>query len=109
VITQSLSNPTVRAAVAALQRGDHAAWAELFEPGAKLYDDGQARSLAEFRKHSLGHERFTSIDSISSNGLEVRGGFHSDRWGDFKTYFRFHLSATGKIQRLDIGQVLSRE
>jgi hypothetical protein len=34
----------------------------------------------------------------------VRGSFHSDRWGDFRTYFKFHPGADGKFTRLDIGQ-----
>jgi hypothetical protein len=52
----------------------------------------------------LGHERFTSIDKVGHGGLEVIGGFHSEHCGNFKTYFRFQLSAAGKIARLDIGQ-----
>jgi ketosteroid isomerase-like protein len=39
-----LKNPTVRAAIEALQRGDKQAWAALFEPDATLYDDGNPRS-----------------------------------------------------------------
>jgi len=34
----------------------------------------------------------------------VYGSFHSDRWGDFKTYCKFHLGADGKFAWLDIGQ-----
>ena len=41
---------------------------------------------------------------VENNELEVVGGFHSDQWGSFRSYFRFPLSATGKIVRLDIGQ-----
>ena len=52
----------------------------------------------------VGHECFTSIDHVAGGGLEVTGAFHSDEWGDFRTYFRFHLSPSGKIHRLDIGQ-----
>jgi hypothetical protein len=102
--TDALRNPTVKAALDSLQEGDRAAWSALFERGAKLYDDGNPRSLEKFTRDALGHERFTSIDSVGADGLEVIGGFHSDRWGNFKTYFRFHLSPTGKITRLDIGQ-----
>jgi hypothetical protein len=28
--------------------------------------------------------------------------YHSDKWGDFKTFWRFKL-ADGKIARLDVG------
>ena len=103
-ITSVLSNPTVKAAIEALQTGDRKAWSSLFEAGAKLYDDGTPRSLEKFTRDALGHERFTSIDGVENNGLELTGAFHSDQWGDFRTYFKFRLSASGKIERLDIGQ-----
>ena len=102
--TNALTNPTVKAAVEALQSGDRKAWSALFEPGAKLYDDGAPRSLEKFTRDALGHERFTSIDRVENNGLDLVGAFHSDQWGDFRTYFRFQLSPSGKIRRLEIGQ-----
>ena len=104
MITNALTNPTVKAAVEALQKGDRNAWSALFEPDARLYDDGAPRSLDKFTRDALGHERFTSIERVENNGLDLVGGFHSDQWGDFRTYFKFQLSLSGKIKRLDIGQ-----
>ncbi len=100
----ALTNPTVKAAIEALQKGDKAAWAALFTPDATMLDDGHPRNLKKFTQDALGHERFTSIDKIENNGLNLEGAFHSDTWGDFRTYFRFHLTADGKISRLDVGQ-----
>lgn len=102
--TDTLQQPTVRAAIEALQRADRSAWASLFEDGARLFDDGLPGDLARFTQEALGHERFESIDEVSADGLELRGMFHSDQWGDFRTYFRFTLAADGRIARLDIGQ-----
>jgi hypothetical protein len=99
-----LTNPTVRAAIEALQSGDKEAWASQFSADAKLFDDGELRSLAEFTQEALGRERFTSIDRLEGHGLHLIGRFHSDRWGDFSTYFIFKLGSDGKIERLDIGQ-----
>lgn len=99
----SVHEPTVRGAVDAFQRGDTEAWRALMAPGAQLYDDGHPRDLEVFTREALGHERFERLDHISADGLELRGPFHSDQWGDFRTYFRFTLS-DGKVQRLDIGQ-----
>jgi hypothetical protein len=62
------------------------------------------RPLQKFTDDALGHERFTSIERVENHGLDVIGAFHSDTWGDFRTYFRFRLSPAGKIDRLDIGQ-----
>ena len=103
-LTDVLTVPTVKAAIDALQRGDRKAWAELFEPGAKLLDDGEPRDLAAFIREAVGHERFTAIEEVEQHGLRVTGAFHSERWGDFRTYFQFHLSRNGKIAQLDIGQ-----
>jgi hypothetical protein len=102
--TDRLTEPTVRAAIDALQRGDRRSWVALFEADATLYDDGSPRSLEQFNREALGHERFVSIDAIGNRGLDLTGDFHSDQWGDFRAYFRFQLSAAGKIARLDIGQ-----
>ena len=102
--TDALTNLVIKAAIEALQNGDRKTWSALFEPDAELYDDGSPRSLKEFTRDAFGHERFTSIDRVENNGLHLTGAFHSDRWGDFHTYFRFQLSPAGKINRLDIGQ-----
>jgi hypothetical protein len=101
---ETLTNPTVKAAIDALQKADRLAWSSLFEPDAKLYDDGRPRSLEKFTRDALGHERFISIERAENDGLDLVGAFHSDKWGKFRTYFRFQLSADGKIKRLDIGQ-----
>jgi hypothetical protein len=105
MVPPALKNPTVKAAIDAFQQGDPGAWSALFEDGAQLFDDGKPRSLRDFTCDALGHERFTSVDRVSADGLEVVGDFHSEQWGDFRTYFRFHLGSAGKIHRLDIGQV----
>jgi hypothetical protein len=60
--------------------------------------------LKRFFEKALGHERFTSIDRVENGSMNIYGKFHSDQWGDFKTYFKFRLNAQGKIDRLEIGQ-----
>lgn len=102
--TDKLTNTTVKKAIDALQTADNKAWFALFTADAALYDDGNKMNFRSFFEKALGHERFTSIDKVENNGLDLYGKFHSDQWGDFKTYFRFHINAEGKINRLDIGQ-----
>jgi hypothetical protein len=102
--TDKLSNPVVKKAVNALQAADKETWFSLFTSDAALYDDGNKMNFHSFFEKAFGHERFTSIDKVEDKGLSVYGRFHSDQWGDFKTYFRFYLNEAGKISRLDIGQ-----
>lgn len=104
--TDALKNPIVKTAIEALQNGDQKAWSALFEPDAELYDDGSPRSLKEFTRDALGYERFTSVDRVENNGLELTGAFHSDQWGDFQTYFKFQLS---RLQVRSIDWILGRQ
>ncbi|MEO3405193.1 hypothetical protein AAFN85_14895 [Mucilaginibacter sp. CAU 1740] len=102
--TDPLKNTTVKKAIDAFQAGDKAAWFWLFTVDAQLFDDGNKIDFKGFSEEALGHEHFVSIDRIAQNGLHVYGRFHSDKWGDFKTYFKFVINPAGQITRLDIGQ-----
>jgi hypothetical protein len=101
-----LTQPTVRRAIEALQRGDQSDWRACFSAHPILTDDGAPRSFAVFTEDALGHERFTSIDAIENDGLHIWGNFHSDQWGDFRTFFKFQIAPDGKFERLDIGQAM---
>ncbi|MBS0028609.1 hypothetical protein ACTJJ0_19050 [Chitinophaga sp. 22321] len=102
--TDKLTNDVVKKAITALQANDKNAWFALFTDPAELFDDGNKTDFKTFSANALGHEHFTSIDKVENNGLDVYGKFHSDKWGDFKTYFKFRLDREGKINRLEIGQ-----
>jgi hypothetical protein len=102
--TDKITNPTVKKAIDALQSGDKKAWFDLFTDDAELFDDGNKINFKSFSEAALGHERFTSIDKVENNSLDLYGHFHSDKWGDFKTYFKFHINGNGKIDKLEIGQ-----
>jgi hypothetical protein len=81
-----LTNPRVREAIEALQAGNKTVWLSLFAANVKLSDDGSPRDFAAFSNEAIGHERFTSIDRVDNNGLDVYGGFHSDRWDDLDVF-----------------------
>lgn len=102
--TSKIENPVAAKAIDALQTADKTAWFALFASDAQLYDDGNKMNLRSFFEKAIGHEYFTSIDKVENNGLAVYGKFHSDTWGNFKTYFKFTITPQGKISRLDIGQ-----
>ena len=102
--TSKLTNETVKKAFDAWQNGDSKTFLSFFTTDAKLYDDGNPRDFLSFVKDACGHEKFTSIDKVENNGQDITGNFHTESWGDFKTYFKFQINAEGKINRLDIGQ-----
>jgi len=102
--TNKISNKTVKAAIEAWQQGNSELWLSLFTEDAKLLDDGKIRNFKEFSIKAIGHERFTSFYKVENDGLSIYGQFHSDTWGDFKTYFRFYINKEGQIYKLEIGQ-----
>ena len=102
--TRKLTNPLVRQAVDAWQDGNSEKWLSVFADNVQLLDDDSPRDFHKFSTQAIGHERFTSIDKVENNGQDIYGHFHSDTWGDFKTYFKFHINAAGKIYKLEIGQ-----
>ncbi|MBV6479196.1 MAG: hypothetical protein HGGPFJEG_01957 [Ignavibacteria bacterium] len=102
--TSKLTNSTVKKAFDAWQSGDSKTFLSYFTDDAELFDDGNQRDFQQFVKDACGHEKFISIDKVENNGLDILGQFHTESWGDFKTYFKFQLNNEGKINRLDIGQ-----
>lgn len=102
-----LTQPQVYAAVAAMNTGNREAWTALFAPDAVLTDDGNTRNFLQWSDSELfgkGKGRLTSIDRVEDNGCTIYGTFHSDQWGTFNTFFKFHVNTAGKIDRLDVGQ-----
>jgi len=99
-----IENPITRAAIEAWQKGDRLAWLSFFASDVRLLDDRHPRDFMKFSTDAIGHERFTSLDKIENKGMDIYGKFHSDTWGDFKTYFKFHLNKEGKCYLLEIGQ-----
>lgn len=102
--TAKITNEVVKKAITALQASDKKAWYALFASNVEMFDDGNKIDFKSFSESALSHEHFTSIDKVENNGLDVYGKFHSDKWGDFKTYFKFQVDKEGKIFRLEIGQ-----
>jgi len=100
----NLKNAEVKAAFQAWQNGDSKLFLSFFTNDAKLFDDGHSRDFQKFVKEACGHEKFTTIDKVENNGFDITGNFHTESWGDFKTYFKFHIDPSGKFNRLDIGQ-----
>jgi hypothetical protein len=99
-----IGDPTVRSAVLALNARDRKAWFELFSK-PEFSDDGIARDFAKwcdgelFGRHSA---RIMSIDRVEGGGLTFYARYHSDKWGDFQTFWKF-VVRDGKVTKLDVG------
>ena len=101
----AIRDPVVRSAVEALNGRDEKRWYGLFSEDASFSDDGIPRDLVAW----CGEELFgswraylVSIDMVEDAGLKFYAKYHSDKWGDFKTFWRFALEGS-KISRLDVG------
>lgn len=102
--TKKITNNIAKSALEAWQSGNSRLWISYFAENPKLLDDGNPRNFQDFSTNVIGHERFTSIDKVEDNGLSIYGYFHTEEWGDFKAYFKFHINQDGKIYLLEIGQ-----
>lgn len=102
--TDQLTNANVKDAFEAWQAGDNKTFLSMFTADAKLFDDDKPRDFQKFVEEACGHEQFTSIEEVGNGGKDITGNFHTESWGDFTTYFKFHPNAQGKFDRLDIGQ-----
>lgn len=98
-----ITNPTVRKAIDALQRGEVRGWLSLFVKNAVVYDHGNAMTAGEFIEKSAGREYFTRIDRADDTGLCVVGSYHTVQWGDFLVSFQFAVAGR-RICRLDVSQ-----
>lgn len=101
-----LQHPLVKAAITAMNSQDRAAWMQLFAENTVLTDDGNRQDFVHWSDHEIfGKDtgELRTVDRQEDGGLTVYGKFRSSRWGEFNTFFRFHVQ-DGKIIRLDVGQ-----
>ncbi len=101
----SISDPVVLSAIAALHERDKRRWFALFSEKARFSDDGVPRDLAKWCEEELFGRSLAyliAIDKVEDGGLTFYARYHSDKWGDFKTFWRFVVEK-GKISKLDVG------
>jgi len=101
----SIGNTVVRSAVVALNGRDRKSWFELFSAKPKFSDDGIPRDFAKWCEEELFGPSLAyliSIDKVEDGGDTFYARYHSDKWGDFKTFWRFVVE-DGRISKLDVG------
>ena len=107
----AIGNPVVKAAVEALNTKDKKGWFELFIANPQFSDDGVPRDLTEWCEEELfGSFRayIISVDKVEDGGLTFYARYHSDKWGDFKTFWKFKLR-DDKVAKLDVGATSYRD
>ncbi|MFD7586960.1 nuclear transport factor 2 family protein [Kitasatospora sp. NPDC059811] len=99
-----LSDPTVRAFVAAVNAGDRDAFLATLTPDATMSDDGSDRDLPQW----IDKEIFTvrgrmDVQTESDGGHALIANFTNDTWGEMRTAWRFTFTGP-KITRFETGQ-----
>lgn len=100
-----ITNGTIRKAIEALQAHDKDQWFSFFTENVVFTDDGKTLDFKSFFDNAIDKkEKFLSIDAVENNSKDIYGNFFAGQWGTFRVYFKFHVNAEGKFDRLDIGQ-----
>ncbi|MFF2353193.1 nuclear transport factor 2 family protein [Kitasatospora sp. NPDC058115] len=99
-----LSDPTVRAAVTAINAGDRQAFVDLLAPDATMSDDGSERDLQDW----IDREIFTvhghmEVRSESDGGRALVADYRNETWGEMRTAWRFTVEG-GRISHFATGQ-----
>src|ERR1700751_4008108 len=90
----AIQNPVVKAAIESMNSKDKKRWYDLFAKNASLTDDGQRHDLHEWSESELfgpSLSYLASIEKVEDGGLTVHGTYHSDQWGEFKTFLKFSV------------------
>jgi hypothetical protein len=102
----AIDQPIVRSAIEAMNSRNKKQWYELFSNKPELTDDGNPQDFSEWSERELFGSSIAylaSIDKVEDGGLTIYGMFHSDQWGDFKTFMRF-LVENNKVTKMEVGQ-----
>lgn len=101
-----LTTPLVQKAIIALNEQDTKTWYSLFTENTTFSDDGRKIDFKNWCDRELfGNSKCSviRIDKVKNNGLNVYCLFHSDNYGDFKTFMNFKTNGE-KFVSLDVGQ-----
>ncbi|GAA0690237.1 nuclear transport factor 2 family protein [Streptomyces cellulosae] len=100
-----LSDPAVRAFVAAVNNHDHEGFMALLAPGATMADDGTERDLADWTDREIfsshGH---MEVENESDGGRRLVARYSNDMYGEMRTTWSFTVDDEGRITRFETGQ-----
>ncbi|MDX3068496.1 nuclear transport factor 2 family protein [Streptomyces sp. ND04-05B] len=100
-----LSDPAVRAFVAAVNAHDQNAFFALLTDDATMSDDGSDRDLTDWTDREIfsshGH---MEVQRESAGGRALVANYRNDAWGEMRTAWRFTVSEDGRISRFETGE-----
>ncbi len=99
-----LSDPAVRAFVAAVNNHDHEGFMALLAPGATMADDGTERTSPTGptgRSSPPGH---MEVENESDGGRRLVARYSNDMYGEMRTTWSFTVDDEGRITRFETGQ-----
>lgn len=101
---EQLSDPAVRALVAAINANDAAAFRAALTADATMSDDGTDRDLDEWADREI----FSAggrmdVESEDDGGRSLVARYRNDTWGEMRTAWRFTVR-DGKVARFETGQ-----
>ncbi|MFC9327989.1 nuclear transport factor 2 family protein [Kitasatospora sp. NPDC057015] len=104
IAVDKLSDPAVRALVAAINAGDREAFREVLAPDATMSDDGSDRDLDDWTEREIFSSRgHMDVRSESAAGRALIADYRNDTWGEMRTAWRFTVDG-GKITHFETGQ-----
>ncbi|MFE2560191.1 nuclear transport factor 2 family protein [Streptomyces sp. NPDC059352] len=104
ISVNQLTDPAVRAFVAALNANDKEAFESALTPGATMSDDGSERDLDEWTEKEVFASRgHMEIESEKGDGRDLVARYRNDTWGEMRTRWRFTVEG-GKVARFETGQ-----
>jgi hypothetical protein len=104
VEVEQLSDPVVRAFVAAVNAGDRDGMYATLATDATMSDDGTERDLADWTDREIfSSEGHMEVESESEGGRALIARYSNSTWGAMRTRWRFEIS-DGKITRFETGQ-----
>jgi hypothetical protein len=99
-----LSDPVVRAFVAAVNAGDREAFFALLTASATMSDDGSDRNLKEWVDREIfSADGRMEIESESDDGRSLVATYTNSTYGAMRTTWRFILDGD-KVGRFETGQ-----
>ena len=99
-----VTEPAVRALIAAINGGDRQAFFAALTPDATMSDDGTDRNPSEWAEREIfsvnGH---LDVVSARDGGRSLIAAYRNDTWGEMRTRWAFTITG-GQVSRFETGQ-----